>query len=45
MWHQNKMKFKLAAQMLSSSTADVLLFLKDICMQGFQNLDVTVKFC
>lgn len=45
MWHQNKMKVKLAAQMLSSSTADALLFLKDICMQGFYNVDATVKFC
>lgn len=45
MWHQNKMKVKLATQMLSSSTADALLFLKDIRMQGFQNIDATVKFC
>jgi hypothetical protein len=45
MWPQNKMKVKLAAQMLSSSTADALHFLKDICVQGFQHLNPTVKFC
>lgn len=45
MWHQNKMKVKLAAQILSNSTADALLFLKDIHMEGFHNVDATIYFC
>lgn len=45
MWQQNKMKVKLAAQTLSSSTADALLFMKNIHMDGFHNVDETVTFC
>uniref|UniRef100_A0A2H8TFJ2 THAP domain-containing protein 9 n=1 Tax=Melanaphis sacchari TaxID=742174 RepID=A0A2H8TFJ2_9HEMI len=45
MWHQNKMKVKLAVQTLSSSTADALLFMKNIHMDGFHNVDETVTFC
>jgi len=47
MWHQNKMKVKLAAQTLSlkASMADALLFMKNIHMDGFHNVDETVTFC
>lgn len=45
MWHQNKMKVKLAAQTLSTSTADALLFLKNIHIEGFHNVDATITFC
>lgn len=45
MWHENKMKVKLAAQTLSSSTANALLFMKNIHMDGFHNVDETVTFC
>lgn len=42
MWHQNKMKVKLAAQILSNSTGDALLFFKDIKMEGFQNVELLI---
>ncbi|XP_008190183.1 uncharacterized protein LOC100571922 [Acyrthosiphon pisum] len=44
MWHQNKMKVKLAAQILSSLTADALLFMKNIHMDEFHNVGETITF-
>lgn len=43
-WENNKMKVKLAAQTLSSSTADALEFLKNQKFPEFAHCDATVKF-
>lgn len=39
------MKVKLAAQTLSASTANTLIFLKNLPIENFKNVDATVTFC
>jgi len=44
-WKKNKMKVKIAAQLLSSSTANALQFLLDNNFQQFKNSEATIKYC
>lgn len=45
-WEKNKIKVKLAVQVLSTSTANSLAFCKDdLGMKEFENADGTIKFC
>ncbi|GBM17658.1 DNA transposase THAP9, partial [Araneus ventricosus] len=44
-WYQEKMKVKLAAQVLSNSVADALLYLaNDLKLEEFQGCEATVEF-
>jgi len=44
-WKNNKMKVKLAAQLLSSSTAKALQYLKDNNFQRFGDCEATIEYC
>ncbi|KAL4088784.1 hypothetical protein QTP88_023868 [Uroleucon formosanum] len=44
-WKNNKMKVKLAAQLLSSSTAKALQYLKDNNFQRFGDCEATNEYC
>jgi len=44
-WQQNKMKVKLAVQILSSSTANALQYLKNNSYKQFSGCDETINFC
>jgi len=44
-WQQNKMKVKTAVQLLSSSTANALQYLKDNNYTQFSGCDETINFC
>ncbi|KAF0687718.1 Uncharacterized protein FWK35_00039375, partial [Aphis craccivora] len=44
-WKKNKMKVKIAAQLLSSSTANALQFLLDNNFQQFKNSEATIQYC
>ena len=43
-WHNHKMKVKLAVQVLSSSVADALQFLMEMCNIQFINCSETISF-
>jgi len=44
-WKSNKMKVKLAVQLLSSSTAKAIQYLKDNNYKQFKDSDETIVFC
>ncbi|KAK7582638.1 hypothetical protein V9T40_014083 [Parthenolecanium corni] len=44
-FHENPMNVRLAAQVLSNSTADALVLLKTINVSGFENVNGTMTFC
>lgn len=43
-WEHNKMKVKLAAQVISTSVADALEFLKTRDIEIFRDCEETIKF-
>ena len=44
-WFEDKMRVKLAAQTLSKSVGDALMYLKESKVPGFEDVQGTAKFC